>query len=125
MSSVCKEKSGLQRWRWWWRSRGGGGGGAGVVVVAEQGWRWRWCQEEVNLFLEKLRSHLFPKKRLGRGKKHFSKKKKNTLQHLNLFPRLHGADRRGQEALLPKNKHHLSRVGTREKARGAVSVGHF
>ncbi|MFS7998385.1 hypothetical protein Hanom_Chr12g01153241 [Helianthus anomalus] len=59
-----------EQW-WWWQSRGGDddddGGGAVVVVVAEQGWRWRWCQEEVNLCLEKLTSHLFPKKRLGRG----------------------------------------------------------
>ncbi|KAJ0482403.1 hypothetical protein HanIR_Chr13g0653511 [Helianthus annuus] len=48
----------------------------------------------------------------GRGwgeVKSTSQKKTNTLLRLNLFPRLHGADRRGQEALFEKNKHHLSK----------------
>ncbi|MFS7994196.1 hypothetical protein Hanom_Chr12g01103021 [Helianthus anomalus] len=36
------------------------------------------------------------------------KKKTNTLLRLNIFPRLHGADRRGRKLFLKKNKHHLS-----------------
>ncbi|KAJ0950284.1 hypothetical protein HanPSC8_Chr02g0046431 [Helianthus annuus] len=79
----------------WWC---GGGGGAG----AEHGWRWRWCQEEVKLFLEKLWFYHFLMKRLGRDRKHFSKKKNKHSFEAKHLPASARCRQKRQEALFVK-----------------------